>query len=91
MTYNATALGTDTAPTREEIEEAVLEFDDANNGWSASVDFYSDGYVIWIKDERGIIVHDFDRLYEFKAWAFQQEKLLDVMEAAFGAEVMSAV
>jgi hypothetical protein len=81
--YNTTALGDQTAPTREEIEDAVLDFDDANNAWSATVRFYPGGeYEITVKSDevpRQVSQH-FDRLYEFRAWVFEQEKALDLDE-----------
>jgi hypothetical protein len=68
------ATGLADGPSREDIEAAVLNFDDANNGWSAAVEFGRQGdYEIMVTHEKLGTIRRFDRLWEFADWTYAVE------------------
>lgn len=73
------ADGIPDGPTRDEIEDAVLSFDDANNGWSATVEFNRHGdYVIGVDSPERFQNREFETLWEFQSWAQRQELAADI-------------
>jgi hypothetical protein len=74
---NDYATGDHDGTGREEIEDRVREFDDANNGFSARVEFQRHGdYDIEVKFEggSGFTVRSFETLWEFVDWTYQLER-----------------
>lgn len=89
MTYDDTnraddyATGDSAGPSRDEILERVLEFDDANNGLGAYVQFYRNGdFEIWVTGERSEDMRHFETLWEFEDWWREWDARAEIQVAA---------
>lgn len=82
--YTEFIAGVGIAPTREAIKSAVLDFDDANNGWNARVEFRRGGEYMIVVDADGPLCVTFDTLWEFEDWALRQEIEADEFAMVFG-------